>query len=274
MPSQIWIITVEIPYLLMVFASIAALLLAWSIRALPRVSLVIGSLAWISLAAYPVGEFYVMRASTVPYDPLQQPMSDLGVTICNEQPYSLAVAEVCSPEHMLMNWFFVFLGVAIAIGAICLHRQWPPGRRANAVTVLWVIYGCSSVMAGAVPADVHFLGHTFLSVPGMIVQIPALLLLAGIVREHRPRLATWTYIWAALNITTLVVLTLSGTVDLPVTMPGGLFQRALYFTVIAWAIGAAILTARRPQWAVPGQVEEDHPVFQGAGSRRTSGSGR
>lgn len=255
----------------MVFTSIAILLLAWSIRALPRIPIVIGAVAWIALAAYPVGEIYVMRASTVPYDPLQQPMSDLGVTICDEQAYSLAIAEVCSPEHMLMNWLFVFFGLAIAVGAICLHRQWPPSRRANAVTILWIIYGLSSVMAGVVPADIHFLGHTFLSMPGMIVQIPALLLLAGIVREYRPHLATWTYIWATLNIATLVVLTLSGTVDLPLALPGGLLQRALYFTVIAWAIGAAILTARRPQWAIPTR-EADESLSYPTGIRKMSGS--
>lgn len=260
----------DIPYLLMVLVSIAALLLAWSIRPLPRFALVIGSLSWIALAAYPVGELYVMRATTASYDPLHQPMSDLGVTVCGDQPYSLANYNVCSPEHMLMNWLFVLLGVAIAVGAICLHRQWPPGRRAKTVTILWIIYGFSFILSGAIPADINFLAHTLWSMPSMIVQVPALLLLAGIMQDRRPHLATWTYIWAALNITTLVALVLSAIVELPFSAPAGLLQRALYLTIIVWAIGAAIYAARAPSWETPYPQDSTDDLVTPAGPRNRS----
>jgi len=175
--------------------------------------------------------------ATAPYNLLYQPMSDLGVTTCGPDTYPLALYEICSPSHLLMNWTFALTGVVIAVGAILLDQFWPRGRRATSATVLLVIYGLSYAISGIVPANIGFAWHTLGALPGMIAQIPALLLIALTVRDRMPQLAVWTSVCLAITTGMLLLLALQPVVP---GLPGGLLQRLLYGSVFLWMVGTAI----------------------------------
>ncbi|GAA0361564.1 hypothetical protein GCM10008968_16650 [Bacillus horti] len=176
----------------------------------------------------------------VPYSFLDQPMSDLGVTVCGTNTYLLAPYEICSPAHLLMNWTFTITGLTTVIGAICLQQFWPATRMARVATWLLIIFGLSMSVAGIIPADVSFVWHTLASLPGMFVQIPALFLLGKAIRGIRPKLATWSYICGALTSAVLLSLFLQAFISLP----GGLLQRLLYASVYVWSMGTAVVIWR------------------------------
>lgn len=225
-------------YVLMAAVTIVACAGAVLLRKRPDMAARTGFISWMSLTLYFVIDLVVLGRTSAPYDVLRQPMSDLGVTTCGTGTYPLAPYDICSPSHLLMNWTFTLTGVVIAVGAILLHQFWPRGRRAVAATVLLVIYGLSYSIAGIVPADVSFLWHTLGSLPGMFVQIPALLLIALTTRSRMPSLAAWTS--ACLAITTGLLLLLLIQPVVP-QLPGGLLQRLLYGSVYLWMVVTAIL---------------------------------
>lgn len=201
----------------------------------------IGALSWLILSAYFIIEFIVIRGSTASYNFLKQPMSDLGVTTCGTDTYELAAYEICSQHHLVMNWTFTLTGIVIFTGAIFLHSFWPNSRKVNVATVLFVIFGLSYSVSGIFPADINFLIHTFASLPGMIVQIPALIIIGRAIKNTMPKLSKWTYFCLTLNLLSLLFIFLQ--LVFP-ELPGGLIQRLLYASVWLWMIitGAVLLT--------------------------------
>lgn len=225
------------PYVLMAMVTVAACVGALPLRARPRAAARIGFACWISLSVYFVIESIVILRVTAPYSLLYQPMSDLGVTICGIDTYPLALYEICSPSHLLMNWTFTLTGVVIAVGAILLHQFWPRGLQATFATVLLVIYGLSYAISGIVPANIGFAWHTLGALPGMVAQIPALLLIALTVRGRMPQFAAWTSVCLLITTGMLLLLALQPVVP---GLPGGLLQRLLYGSVYLWMVGTAI----------------------------------
>lgn len=224
-------------YFLMAFLVIIIFCVAFIYRRKYAVIKKIGFISWISLIIYFIIEYFVIRATTTPYDYLVQPMSDLGVTTCGSETYVLATYEICSPYHLLMNWTFTFTGIVIFVGALFLHQCWNDSKLTRVATALLVTYGISYTTSGIVPADISFLWHTLLALPGMFVQIPALLIIGRSMRIRMPKLSLWTFTCALINISILILLFLQPFIGLP----GGLLQRMLYGSVYLWMIITAIM---------------------------------
>lgn len=225
-----------IHFLLSVF-TIAIIFTTFLLRKKRDVMAKIGFLCWISLSAYFIIEYIVIRNTTVSYNFLKQAMSDLGVTTCGRDTYPFSLYEICSPYHHLMNWTFIMTGIAISVGAICLHQFWLDQRKTRIATFLLVIFGLSYTISGIVPADVHFLWHTLASLPGMFVQIPALIIIGLSIRRRSPKLAYWTFICAFISTNSLILLFFQPLFN---ELPGGLLQRILYGSIYFWMTVTAI----------------------------------
>src|SRR5690606_842253 len=203
-----------------------------------KITIKVGLLSWVSLSVYFHIEYIVIQATTSPYKFLKQPMSDLGVTTCDFNTHPLAPYEICSPYHLLMNWTFTFTGIVIIVGAVGLHRFWPRNKKTIIATGLLVIYGLSYNISGIFPADINFLLHTLGSLPGMIVQIPALILIGISIHKTMPKLAFWTYVATILTTSSLILLFFQPFI---IYLPGGLLQRILYGSVFLWMTITAIV---------------------------------
>ncbi|QGH33315.1 DUF998 domain-containing protein [Gracilibacillus salitolerans] len=227
------------PYILMTLLTIIAFLIVLLLRNQHKIIAGIGFVSWISLSLYFVIEYIVIQATTASYNFLEQPMSDLGVTSCGTNTYSLAPYEICSPYHLLMNWTFTVTGIVIFFGAIALHQFWPDNKKTRIATLLLVIFGLSYNISGIIPADINFLWHTFGSIPGMIVQIPALILISIAIRKVKPKLAIFTFISTIVTTCSLIFLFYQPPF---ISLPGGLLQRILYGSIYFWmAITAVVL---------------------------------
>src|SRR5699024_7263261 len=155
---------------------------------------------------------------TAPYHLLNQTMSDLGVTVCGTETYQLAVYEICSPFHLLMNWTFTLTGIVNVVGAIFLHPFWLNIKSTIIATVLLLIFGLSYGLSRIFPTDVNFLIHTFSSLPGMFVQIPAFILIGGAIRTAMPKLAKWSFFCTFLTTGSLILIYLQPVFT---ELPGG-----------------------------------------------------
>lgn len=147
----------DLPYFLMALLTIIVICVIFLLRHQRAITAKLGFICWISLSVYFIIDYIVIQATTAPYNFLEQPMSDLGVTTCGTDTYVLSSLEICSPYHLLMNWTFTFTGIVMFIGAICLHQFWPDNRKSRIATIFLIIFGLSYTMAGIFPADVNFL---------------------------------------------------------------------------------------------------------------------
>ncbi len=229
----------DLPYLLMTSVTIIVLCVTFLIRHQHAITAKIGFICWISLSAYFFIEYIVIRATTAPYNFLEQPMSDLGITTCGTDTYVLSSLEICSPYHLLMNWTFTFTGIVIFVGALFLHQFWPDNRKTRIATIFLVIFGLSFTFAGIIPADVSFLWHTLPTLPGMLVQIPALILIGFSIRTEMPKLSLWTFFCVFITTTALTLLSLQPLFT--ELFAFGLFQRILYGSVFLWMTITAIV---------------------------------
>ncbi|WP_368655081.1 DUF998 domain-containing protein [Ornithinibacillus sp. 4-3] len=221
----------------MIIISLIAVLIIFIFRKNKRISIRIGSISWIALSAYFFIEAFVIHATTAPYDFLKQPMSDLGVTTCGTDTYVLANYMICSPYHWLMNWTFFLTGLAILLGTVFLYPLWPKARTTKIASFFIGIFGISYGMSGIIPADIHFYGHTLTALPGMVVQIPAMILISIVIYKKMPRIFWWTILWLIVNILALLGIFLQPVFS---NLPGGLLQRILYVSVYIWLTGIAI----------------------------------
>ncbi|GAB3662187.1 DUF998 domain-containing protein [Glycomyces tarimensis] len=218
-------------YSAMAVLTVAAVPVALALRRRPAAATGVGLASWLVLAAYVPIELAVMRATTAAYDPMRQAVSVLGVTVCDPEPLPEVGDVVCSPLHLPMNWTFTLSGIAIAIGAITLRRRLPDGPRVTAAMWTLAVAGLSYASSGIIPADVDLFWHTVLAIPGMVVQIPAWIIMAvALARTSRP-LAAWTGLAATVHVAGLVGFAASFVAD----VPGGLFQRLMVWAILIWA---------------------------------------
>ncbi|MFD1416607.1 DUF998 domain-containing protein [Oceanobacillus jeddahense] len=216
---------------------IAALAMFLLRRSNNRLSIRIGLISWIALSAYFFIETIIIRATTAPYSFLNQPMSDLGVTTCGTDTYVLASYAICSPYHWLMNWTFFLTGLAILIGAVLIYPLWPKVRSTKVASVFIGIFGVSYGISGIIPADIDFNWHTLSALPGMVVQIPAMILISIAIYRKLPRIFWWTIICTTITSAALFSLFLQPVFT---SLPGGLLQRVLYASVYIWLTGTSI----------------------------------
>ncbi|WP_066192514.1 DUF998 domain-containing protein [Gracilibacillus timonensis] len=227
---------------LMILVAMIAILTLFLLRKPTKGSVLIGLISWVALSAYFVIEVIVIRATTVPYDFLKQPMSDLGVTACGTDTYELASYDICSPYHWLMNWTFFLTGLSILVGAVLLYPLWPKARSSKVATVFIGIFGISYGISGIIPADVNFYWHTLSALPGMVVQIPAMILISKVTYKKMPYIAWWTIVCTVVTMGTLFMLFLQPVFT---DIPGGLLQRILYGSVYWWLTVTAIIFWRK-----------------------------
>lgn len=207
-----------------------------------KIGIFVGVICWLLLSVYFLIEYVVIRASTVDYSVLKQPMSDLGVTACGKDTHLLTSYEICSPYHPLMNVTFTLVGIVIFMGAFLLEDLFPKVRRIRIATILFAIYGISFGISGIVPADSSFWVHTISAIPGMFVQIPALLLIARTIKIEWPGLHKWTFFILLVNASTIVLILLP---FISINLPGGLLQRMLFGSVFVWMSVTAIVLAMK-----------------------------
>lgn len=227
---------------LMISVTIDAVVALFLLRRPTKLSILIGFISWLAVSAYFMIEAIVIHATTAPYDFLKQPMSDLGVTACGTDTYVLAFYDICSPYHWMMNWTFFLTGLAIFIGAIFLYPLWSKARSTKIATVCICIFGTSYAISGVVPANVHFYVHTLSALPGMVVQIPAMILISKTIYKKMPYLACWTIFCTMVTTISLLILFLQPIFN---NIPGGLFQRILYGSVYWWLTVTAIVLWRK-----------------------------
>ncbi|GAB6928948.1 hypothetical protein JCM10914A_29310 [Paenibacillus sp. JCM 10914] len=227
----------DIPYYGMVVVTIAVFLTMYLLRNHRKSMKKMGFISWIALSVYFLIEYIVIQRTTAPYQWLKQPMSDLGVTTCGPDTHPLASYVICSPGHLWMNWTFTLTGLCIIMGAIGLHSCWPASRQTRIATALWVVYGLSYTISGIIPADVNFLWHTLGSLPGMLVQIPALVLIGLAIRKEMPLLSRWTFFCALVTTSVLLLIMLQPVFT---QFPGGLLQRIFYAAAYVWMSVTAI----------------------------------
>ncbi|WP_227995000.1 DUF998 domain-containing protein [Oceanobacillus sp. CFH 90083] len=216
------------------FIAIAAIFL---LRKSNRLSIRIGLISWIALSAYFFIEAIVIRATTAPYSFMNQPMSDLGITTCGTDTYVLASYAICSPYHWLMNWTFFLTGLIILLGAVFLYPLWPKVRSAKIASFFIGIFGVSYGISGIVPADINFNWHTLTALPGMVVQIPAMILISIAIYKKMPCIFWWTIICTSVTTAALIGIFLQSVFT---ELPGGLLQRILYASVYIWLTGTAV----------------------------------
>lgn len=172
------------PSVFMVVVTVVMFYLAVVLRKKRRIAVLIDGISWVLPPFYFVVEYIAIRATTSQYYFLKQPMSDLGVTTCRAYTYPTATHIICSPYHLLINWANVLTGIAIFVGAICFHPLWPTTRKTTIATVLLVIFGLSNTLVGVIPVDINFIWHVLVGLPGMVMQIPALFLIANSSPHH------------------------------------------------------------------------------------------
>lgn len=224
-------------YILMIIFTIMTFFASFIIRRKQNRSALIGYITWILLSLYFIVEYIVIKTTEAPYNFYKQPMSDLGVTTCGKNTYVIANYLICSPNHLLMNWTFTLTGIAIFVGAILIQPSWPNHRRIKLATILLIIFGLSYSVSGIIPADINFKWHTLSALPGMVVHIPALIMIGNSVKTKWPKLSIWTYVCVFISTTSLLLLFFQPFVDLP----GGLLQRILYGSVYLWMTVTAII---------------------------------
>ena len=201
-----------------------------------RVSDTAGFMSWILLIFYFPVEWIVTSRMISTYSFMNQPMSDLGVERCMSHAYSLAPYHICSPLSGLMNITFIVTGILIALGAVLLHRFFGEGTGVRIATGMWIVYGLGYSISGIFPADINFAVHTIFSLPGMVLQIPAMIIIAKSIRDRMPGFSVWTYICMGLSALSLVVILIG--------FAPGLMQRLLYGFVWLWMIVGAIILWR------------------------------
>lgn len=167
-----------------------------------------------------------MMASLVPYNILQQAMSDLGVTSCGKYTYSIAPHEICSPYHVWMNVLFIVNGLTFSVGVLYLSQYVERNLINKLGTVLILIFALGNVVSGFIPADVHLFWHSILAQIGMITVLFGLWIYARSLTTGK----RWTYL---MLIVLLVCLILIGLLFF-FPLPAGLLQRFFYGVIFLW----------------------------------------
>lgn len=116
----------------------------------------LGPILWISSLQYFIIQIVVANASATPFSWQKNPISDLGNTACAE--YSARF--VCSPQHDLMNFSFLLLGLTMVFGSVLIAQQYSKKQRAG--FYLLMLAGFGTILVGMFPentiAGVHTLG--------------------------------------------------------------------------------------------------------------------
>ena len=134
----------------------------------------LGPLIWFATLEYFVIQYIVAANWATPYSLLRNPISDLGNTGCG----LYEGRHVCSPEHGLMNFAFVALGLLMAAGAPLIHQEFREHRLAVVGFGGMAIAGLGTVLVGLSPENVNHTVHVFGAAGPFLVGNVALVILS------------------------------------------------------------------------------------------------
>lgn len=189
----------------------------------------LAAVLWTSLIVYFIAQVIAQAAWTTPYSLLDNRVSDLGITACG---HAFGGAQLCSPQHVVMNVGLVVTGVLILLGAFLIRRAWPRRRLTTWGLVFLAVTGAGTILVGMSPENVnvplHLLGALNIPCGNM-----ALLMLGLANRRLHPHIANLALVLAAIGILGM----LGGPVLIAVSgHGGGLSERLALYPPILWMI--------------------------------------
>ncbi|WP_338654612.1 DUF998 domain-containing protein [Lysinibacillus sp. Y5S-8] len=198
-----------------------------------HISKKIGIVSWVVTILYFVIEPIFIMTALVPYNFMQQAMSDLGVTSCGKYTYSIAPHEICSPYHFWMNVLFIVNGLTFSVGVLYLSQYLERNGINKLGTVFILIFAIGNIVSGFIPADVHLFWHSILSQIGMLTVLFGLWIYAKSLTKGK----RWTY----LNLIVLITLLFLIILLFFFPLPAGLLQRLYYGVIFLWGTVLTIL---------------------------------
>ncbi|QDQ03515.1 DUF998 domain-containing protein [Lysinibacillus fusiformis] len=191
-----------------------------------HISKKIGIVSWVITILYFVIEPIFIMTSLVPYNIMQQAMSDLGVTSCGKYTYSIAPHEICSPHHFWMNVLFIVNGLTFSVGVLYLSQYLEKNWFNKLATVFILIFALGNIVSGFIPADIDLFWHSIVAQIGMITVFFGLWIYAKSLTEGK----RWTYF----NLFVLLVLLILIVLLFFFPLPAGLLQRLFYGVIFLW----------------------------------------
>ena len=152
---------------------------------------VAGATLWTLSVVFFVIQPVAQSASTVPYDPATNLISDLGNTACGP--------DVCSPLHTWVNVTFVAVGAMHLLGALLVSNALP--RRLVLVpTVLMMVAGAGLVVAGLSPENLDGFHHAAGALIGVVTLNLAMFAYGLLLVRSRPWLGRMALSAGAIGI--------------------------------------------------------------------------
>ena len=99
----------------------------------------LGPLIYFASVLYFIFQVLVARAWHPPYSFSKNSISDLGNTSCTPR--------LCSPDHHLMFWGFLVLGLVMTVGSFLLYQEF---AQRSPTTRRWNLWGFACVFVGGV----------------------------------------------------------------------------------------------------------------------------
>lgn len=114
----------------------------------------LGPIFWIVSLQYLAAQLVVAAAWPGPgYDFRANAISDLGSTVCRMYNGRF----VCSPEHGLMNFSFIVLGLTMVAGSWLIYHEFRHSPRSCYGFIAMAIAGIGTVLVGLVPEESGYL---------------------------------------------------------------------------------------------------------------------
>lgn len=161
---------------------------------------IIGPSVWLLSVHYFLTQLIVVNAWETPYSLTQNPISDLGNTVCGLH----AERYVCSPLHNFMNTSFITLGAFMALGSLLIYQGFRKSKASFIGFSLMAIAGAGTVLVGVFPentvASLHGLGAFLAFLFGNLA-----LVVLGIVLEMPKKLRIYTLLSGTISLLALVL---------------------------------------------------------------------
>lgn len=207
----------------------------------PGVRRLVTAVGWLlSTALVLLVEVLVPLAWPIPWNPLEQTISDLGAVGCGPVAYADGDRQVCSPWHPLANAGWVLSGLALAAGAVTA-RGWLTGRAGAAAVVLLVLTGLSIAATGVAPVDTQPELHLLVAAPAFLTGNAALVLVALALRGRSTPLSRTALALGLIGAVGAVLTTAWVVTDGPL----GLWERLAVYPVQVWVVLPALTLLRR-----------------------------
>jgi hypothetical membrane protein len=165
----------------------------------PKVYSSVGAILWILCLQYFIIQIIVANSWTRSYSIANNTISDLGNISCG----TYSGRFVCSPDHGLMNFSFVLLGVLMIVGSIFVYQGFKKSLLTRIGLSCMVIAGIGTLLVGVFPENtigaLHVIGATM---PFLIGNIGLVIL--GLALSIPKPLKIYTIISGVISLAALV----------------------------------------------------------------------